>query len=54
MEKKTFSQEISPWSKNFGYEIEENYLKIPDDKTSEFIELLMQDKPFKEKDLEQS
>ncbi|MFX0002291.1 MAG: archaeosortase H [Candidatus Hodarchaeota archaeon] len=47
MEKKGFLREITSWSQDFGYMIEGDYLIIPDDKTSEFIELLMQDKPFK-------
>lgn len=47
MEKKGFSREISSWSQDFGYSIEGDYLVIPNDKTLEFIELLMQDKPFK-------
>jgi len=47
MEKKTFSEDISSWSKDFGYSIEDVYLIIPADKKSDFIEQLMQDKPFK-------
>ncbi len=46
MEKKTFSRDISSWSDDFGYSIEGDYLVIPSDKASKFIELLMQDKPF--------
>ena len=46
MEKKGFSREISQWSEDFGYNIDEDYLIIPTEKTSEFIELLMQEKPF--------
>ncbi|MHA2036646.1 MAG: archaeosortase H [Promethearchaeota archaeon] len=56
MDKKTFSADISKWSNDFGYTIEGPYLKIPAEETSNFIELLMQDKPFKkaliEKNLE--
>lgn len=47
MEKKTFSQKILPWCRNFGYQIEDDCIRIPENKTSEFIQLLMQDKPFK-------
>jgi exosortase/archaeosortase family protein len=47
MEKKNFSKEISEWSENFGYLIDGDYLVIPTEKTSKFIEQLMQDKPFK-------
>ena len=47
IEKKTFSRDISSWSDDFGYTIEGDYLVIPTEKTSKFIELLMQDKPFK-------
>lgn len=46
MEKKTFSRDISSWSDDFGYTIEGDYLVIPPEKASKFIELLMQDKPF--------
>ncbi|MFX1500435.1 MAG: archaeosortase H [Promethearchaeota archaeon] len=46
MEKKSFLREISSWSDDFGYSIEGDYLIIPSEKTSNFIELLMQDKPF--------
>ena len=46
MEKKTFSREISNWSDDFGYTIEGDYLVIPPEEASNFIELLMQDKPF--------
>ncbi|MFX1386646.1 MAG: archaeosortase H [Promethearchaeota archaeon] len=47
MEKKNFSKEISIWSEDFGYMIEGDFIIIPPEKTSNFIELLMQDKPFK-------
>jgi exosortase/archaeosortase family protein len=47
MEKKNFSRKISTWSKDFGYSIDGDYLIIPNEKISEFIRLLMQDKPFK-------
>ena len=47
MEKKTYLQDISVWSKDLGYKIEGDYLIIPAEKTSRFIELLMLDKPFK-------
>jgi len=52
MDKKTFSQDISSWSKEFGYSIDDEYLIIPSDKKADFIEQLMQDKPFKKTDLE--
>ena len=54
MDKKTFSQDISKWSKEFGYSIEGVYLIIPSDKKSDFIEQLMQDKPFKKTSLEKN
>ncbi|NVM38278.1 MAG: hypothetical protein HWN81_21975 [Candidatus Lokiarchaeota archaeon] len=47
MDKKTYLQDLSAWSGDFGYKIEGDYLVIPSEKTSKFIELLMQDKPFK-------
>jgi hypothetical protein len=47
MEKKTFSRDISIWSEDLGYAIDGEYLIIPAEKTSNFIELLMQNKPFK-------
>jgi len=52
MDKKTFSQDILKWSKEFGYSIEGVYLVIPSDKKSNFIEQLMQVKPFKKSSLE--
>lgn len=48
MEKKTFLRDISSWADDFGYTIEEDYLIIPPDKISKFIQMLMQDKPFKD------
>jgi len=54
MDKKTFSQDISKWSQDFGYSIEGVYLIIPSDKKSDFIEQLMQDKPFKKSSLEKN
>ncbi len=54
MDKKTFSQDISSWSKDFGYSIEGVYLIIPSDKKSDFIEQLMQDKPFKKSNIEKN
>jgi exosortase/archaeosortase family protein len=54
MGKKTFSQDISKWSKDFGYTIDGVYLKIPSEKTSNFIELLMQDKPFQKARIEKN
>ena len=47
MEKKNFSREISVWSEEFGYMIDGDYLIIPTEKTSKFLEQLMQNKPFK-------
>jgi exosortase/archaeosortase family protein len=47
MDKKNFSREISAWSKDFGYNIDGNYLIISPDDVSNFITLLMQDKSFK-------
>ncbi|MFW9866792.1 MAG: archaeosortase H [Candidatus Thorarchaeota archaeon] len=46
MDKKKFPEEISTWSKQFGYIIEDDYIIVPDQKISKFIELLMQNKPF--------
>jgi len=47
MKKKSFSKEISAWSEEFGYNIDGNYIFIPNERKTEFIGLLMQDKPFK-------
>ena len=47
IEKKNFSRDISAWSKDFGYIIDGDDLVISPEKVSKFIELLMQDKPFK-------
>ncbi|MFW9987706.1 MAG: archaeosortase H [Candidatus Odinarchaeota archaeon] len=49
MEKKTFLRDISSWAEDFGYSIEGDYLVIPVDEVSKFIEMLMQDKPFENK-----
>ncbi|MFW9879063.1 MAG: hypothetical protein ACFFG0_38780, partial [Candidatus Thorarchaeota archaeon] len=49
MEKKTYLREIVEWSEGYGYKVEGNYLIIPNDKISSFIDLLMQDKPFAKK-----
>ncbi|MFX0105516.1 MAG: archaeosortase H [Candidatus Hodarchaeota archaeon] len=46
MERKNYSQKISEWAEKFGYTIKEDELVIPDTKVSEFIELLIADKPF--------
>ncbi len=46
MERKNYSEKISEWAEKFGYTIEEDNLVIPDTKVSNFIELLMLDKPF--------
>jgi len=46
MDKKKFPEEISAWSKEFGYTIEDDYLIVPDKEVSKFIELIMQTKPF--------
>jgi len=47
MEKKNFSEKISEWAESFGYTIEGENLVIPETKVSNFIELLMMDKPFR-------
>ncbi|MFX1363924.1 MAG: archaeosortase H [Promethearchaeota archaeon] len=46
MDRKTYLKEMSDWSKDFGYNIDGDYLIIPSEKTLNFIELLMQEKPF--------
>jgi len=46
MDRKNYSKKISEWAEKFGYTIEEDNLVIPDTKVSDFIELLMLDKPF--------
>ncbi|MFX0141196.1 MAG: archaeosortase H [Candidatus Hodarchaeota archaeon] len=46
MDRKNYSEKISEWAEKFGYTIEENNLVIPDTKVSNFIELLMLEKPF--------
>ncbi len=47
MDKKTYLREISVWSDELGYLVEGDYLIIPEEKVSNFMELLMLDKPFK-------
>ncbi|MFW9874369.1 MAG: archaeosortase H [Candidatus Thorarchaeota archaeon] len=46
MEKKEYLKEIVEWSEKYGYRVEGDYLIIPNEKISNFIDLLMQDKPF--------
>jgi exosortase/archaeosortase family protein len=46
MERKNYYEKISGWAEKFGYAIEGDKLVVPDTKVSEFIELLMLDKPF--------
>ncbi len=46
MDRKNYSEKISEWAEKFGYTIEEDNLVIPDTNVSDFIELLMLDKPF--------
>jgi exosortase/archaeosortase family protein len=48
MERKTYKREIAAWSEDFGYTIDGDYLIIPKEKISDFIKLLMSDKPFKQ------
>ncbi|MHA2183200.1 MAG: hypothetical protein ACXAAH_17410, partial [Promethearchaeota archaeon] len=54
IDKKNFSRDISIWSEEFGYTIDGVYLKIPVEQTSNFIELLMQDKPFQKDKIEKN
>ena len=49
MDKKMYIKKIIEWSKEYGYTIEGDYLIVPDEEISNFIELLMQDKPFAKK-----
>jgi exosortase/archaeosortase family protein len=46
MDKKTYLKDIVSWSEEHGYTIEDNYLIIPNEEISNFVESLMQDKPF--------
>ena len=46
MEKKGFYKKISEWAERFGYAIEGENLVIPKTKVTDFIDLLMMDKPF--------
>ncbi len=47
MDKKNFIRDISSWSEEFGYTVEENNLIIPPERVTNFVELLMLNKPFK-------
>ncbi len=49
IDKKNFNKEISQWSTDFGYKIEGDYLFVSNEQTSDFIKLLMKDKPFVDK-----
>ncbi|MFW9829507.1 MAG: archaeosortase H [Candidatus Thorarchaeota archaeon] len=44
--KKNLHKEIRDWAEKFGYEIENTNIIVPDAKISEFIDLLMLEKPF--------
>ena len=46
MDKKTRDAQISEWSTDFGYKIEGDYIVVSNEQISEFIELLMKEKPF--------
>lgn len=48
MDKKNYLHEITLWAEELGFLIEGEYLKIPEEKLSHFIKLLMLDKPFKQ------
>jgi hypothetical protein len=47
MDKKSFLKDIVSWAEEYGYTVEDDYVIIPSEEVSNFIELLMQDKPFK-------
>jgi len=51
MDKKTLLKDIVIWSEEYGYTIEGEYVIIPENKVSNFIDLLMQDRPFKKEKL---
>ena len=46
MDKKSYSEKMIPWAEEHGYSVKGKYLVIPEDEVSNFIELLMSDKPF--------
>ncbi len=46
MEKKNLDTQISKWAIDFGYKIEGDYLFVSNEQTSDFIKLLMKDRPF--------
>ena len=52
MDKKSYSEKMIPWAKDHGYSIEGKYLVVPDGDVSNFIKLLMLDKPFSNSSLE--
>jgi exosortase/archaeosortase family protein len=49
MDKKNYRKEVIIWSNEYGYTVEGDYLLVPDNEISKFVELLMQDKPFAKK-----
>ena len=53
MEKKTYINDIIPWADKFGYSIQGDILIIPKDKVEKFIEMLMWEKPFENKKVEE-
>ncbi|KKN49250.1 hypothetical protein LCGC14_0644780 [marine sediment metagenome] len=46
MDKKSYSEKMIPWAEEHGYSVKGKYLVIPENEVSNFIELLMSDKPF--------
>ncbi|HDZ19230.1 hypothetical protein LCGC14_1296890 [marine sediment metagenome] len=46
MDKKSYSEKMIPWAEEHGYAVKGKYLVIPENEVSNFIELLMSDKPF--------
>ncbi len=50
MEKKTYINDMIPWAEKFGYIIEGDSLKIPEDRTERFIEMLNWEDPFVSKE----
>ena len=46
MDKRTYQNEMVPWTNKFGYSVKDDLLIIPEDRVEKFIEMLKWEKPF--------
>jgi hypothetical protein len=53
MDKKTYQTGMAPWAKRFGHSIQGDLLMIPKERVGKFIEMLMWEKPFETKSVDE-